>query len=1286
MADVFFVSKTIKSMSQAGVIYVNAQLDKYANELDKYKEWGDRKVAEFHTKSPDGQGVFDPLPEIPNVTGFLTATRSDLRKFSDAYAENYGLNSLDEDEDDLENHLGSDGPLANLLQRARDYTDGVGAEDQRRSSEGLHILEEARPMMESLAEELDALEQANTATKSKYDFLGLQKIVDDNTSIREVNIKRLRDDFDPSGNTSVLAKEQAKFDAILGQPSKERKIESILYRVMKKTRTLPATQVFDFQKRIRDQYQKYQKLRSGFLQELHMAYQHARATYEPQYEEGAGSGPQNRYESIDQLINEVQGSMDTMLHRYTGDINALSRLITDVKLYRQEADIEEGNIVVPGKKNIVKITDKPVVQIFELVPPPAVDITQNFTRVQREIQQKFQMFQWSSEIKASENMECKPPFGLNMAQKLSYHYMNPYNQVGDNVGVNVMLAHSAGSGKTCTGQLISSIFARAGYTVLQVSKQTLKHALPKEAVASQCDFNVQQYTRGLPAVKVVIDEKVQEYLQSNPGTELPLVEEYVKEKLAGGTPTPPGKGRGFASTEQKPVVGEDDDEFAEFASLLGVPEGESDEEYSTEDKQEVGPVGPLTEAQKKQNKKIFQGVQKYILKDILGTMGVVQITADKSVDALSYNQFGRFNSDMQQYVQTYLFGRVRRKYTKGGPRSQESLGDYLRKHQEKPVNSQTPIQREREQTGDLLRKCFVIIDEAHKLITNPPDANQLDKVNFRDFRQLLWDSYRISKKNSVRVCLLTATPVAEHPLDLINLATLLAPEALVKKLGFGNYYGIGSIQEKRVTEKRFMEDHYDHRKGRFKNPANIQELLNGRISYFNYSGDASRFAQPSVQDREGNKKWAVNYVPVQLSVYQANMSTRCFPERQLVGQKDGKFIENGAQGYFTYNKKTGVLSIAQGVPTVPAAYRPHHLTSKEQKDKEALKGIAKKKVDCLMQNALWPVQNERSATALKKEGVPDIKSITNVFEMPTNVRKEFFTDRVLRDYSPIIRELLRRVESRKDQGQRELLKVYRPNMEKTTRFSDRMVSYKQYIFTDNVSSKYGVGLIAKFMETLGYEVINKGNNTADITPPKRPYMGMMVFDTNVRDTKVIDELVDVFNAPDNVDGKHCALFINSGRFKEGISLQDVRFAHIVGMVMTHADLVQAVARAIRNCSRRRTPYMPGRGWTIGIDVYSPSFPHRSDTEGLHPLQLLEGVNPDSQIAENAKRQMNAIMQEGAYDRLLLAGINNASAMNEQAVQLWKNKTAIQSRRDASKDFLETNEDVISSVEAMDTSN
>ena len=68
---------------------------------------------------------------------------------------------------------------------------------------------------------------------------------------------------------------------------------------------------------------------------------------------------------------------------------------------------------------------------------------------------------------------------------------------------------------------------------------------------------------------------------------------------------------------------------------------------------------------------------------------------------------------------------------------------------------------------DPLKKTLIIIDEAHKLLSD--DLKPQERPNFSILKKFIHNSYEKSKKDSVRVLLMTATPYTTNPSTLIKL-------------------------------------------------------------------------------------------------------------------------------------------------------------------------------------------------------------------------------------------------------------------------------------------------------------------------------------------------------------------------------------------------------------------------------------------------------------------------------------------------------------------------------------
>ena len=86
-------------------------------------------------------------------------------------------------------------------------------------------------------------------------------------------------------------------------------------------------------------------------------------------------------------------------------------------------------------------------------------------------------------------------------------------------------------------------------------------------------------------------------------------------------------------------------------------------------------------------------------------------------------------------------------------------------------NSFYKLLKDRNGTEDILKKTLIIIDEAHKLYTTDLKAQEKPDVNI--MKHLIQKSYEISGKNSVRLLLMTATPITEDPLSSIKLLNML---------------------------------------------------------------------------------------------------------------------------------------------------------------------------------------------------------------------------------------------------------------------------------------------------------------------------------------------------------------------------------------------------------------------------------------------------------------------------------------------------------------------------------
>ena len=133
--------------------------------------------------------------------------------------------------------------------------------------------------------------------------------------------------------------------------------------------------------------------------------------------------------------------------------------------------------------------------------------------------------------------------------------------------------------------------------------------------------------------------------------------------------------------------------------------------------------------------------------------------------------------------------------------------------------------------ADPLQKTLLIIDEAHKLYGGD-DLNTIERPDMEQLHKSIMNSYLVSGKNSVRLLLMTATPITNSPMELVKLLNLCKEN-----------------QEQMPQEFDYFADKYlEYNTGKFSEEG-LKEYLDdtaGYVSYLNREKDARQFAQPNI--------------------------------------------------------------------------------------------------------------------------------------------------------------------------------------------------------------------------------------------------------------------------------------------------------------------------------------------------------------------------------------------------------------------------------------------------------
>ena len=132
---------------------------------------------------------------------------------------------------------------------------------------------------------------------------------------------------------------------------------------------------------------------------------------------------------------------------------------------------------------------------------------------------------------------------------------------------------------------------------------------------------------------------------------------------------------------------------------------------------------------------------------------------------------------------------------------------------------------------DPLRKTLLIIDEAHKLYGGG-DLSGIERPDMDELKRAIMKSYALSGDDSVRLLLMTATPITENPMELIKLLNLCKPADEQMPETFMEFSDVYLTKEGTFTERgetKYMNE------------------IAGNLSYLNREFDVRQFAQPIIE-------------------------------------------------------------------------------------------------------------------------------------------------------------------------------------------------------------------------------------------------------------------------------------------------------------------------------------------------------------------------------------------------------------------------------------------------------
>lgn len=132
---------------------------------------------------------------------------------------------------------------------------------------------------------------------------------------------------------------------------------------------------------------------------------------------------------------------------------------------------------------------------------------------------------------------------------------------------------------------------------------------------------------------------------------------------------------------------------------------------------------------------------------------------------------------------------------------------------------------------DPLKKTLLIIDEAHKLYGGT-DLSSTERPDMVRLHKAIMNSYTVSGKDSVRLLMMTATPITNDPMELVKLLNLCRES----EFQLAHEYD------------KFAEEFAVDNTGKFtkKGSRKFLDTVAGYISYLSREKDARQFSQPLI--------------------------------------------------------------------------------------------------------------------------------------------------------------------------------------------------------------------------------------------------------------------------------------------------------------------------------------------------------------------------------------------------------------------------------------------------------
>ena len=583
---------------------------------------------------------------------------------------------------------------------------------------------------------------------------------------------------------------------------------------------------------------------------------------------------------------------------------------------------------------------------------------------------------------------------------------------------------------------------------------------------------------------------------------------------------------------------------------------------------------------------------------------------------------------------------------------------------------------------DPLRKTLVIVDEAHNLFD--PQFPSAQRADLNIIEKKVFESYKKSGNNSVKVLLLSATPLSNDIMSFVRMMNIFQHQ-----------------KSKRVSldlEKFYSKYLKDDMSGLNHNGNKLFRTVIGKnVSHLDISKDQNIFAQPRFFKQDIKLTHTID-----LSALSAEL-IKLKEEKKLIGKSCSitdlnKQIKKLKTPQFD-RLPTGIkiMMIHKNFPSISGSALKQVFPKITDEKKtcnrlptKAAKDACKNKIsaDVKAAKALIKSQNKEASKECKnkyKQHYKDeIKRVDNEIKQAQNSqeaqikkckvnkrggRSTFTDDLTLRCMQKVSlwgkNERIPRnlqfehtnfdanaLSSTIDTQAPKMAKLFENITEQDARDQSKYGrKFKHIIYVNNngvSGAKMVIGaMISKgfnfIMDHVTQQVTWRGrqiNRTTLSMPDNFPTSQMnfsalttgSLYNGNINKA-LISSIQGKFNQrPNNVNGQNIRFLIFDKNFKEGIDLYDVKYLHVLDPYLFDTEKIQLYGRGLRTCGQKGLRFVPNKGWQLKVILYNSNI----NDESVE-TQIIKKKMDVARISEKqvkTRKIMDKAVKENAIDALL----------------------------------------------------